>query len=225
VKAIAKSFLIAAATALITNAGDAAHKPAPAGHLEIPPDLCPLSGLNKDQKTSPSALTQKLNEKKNRRTAPTDTDFDSRVTIQKMLAPGKDIGRFDEARGAEITGLVIKVEQGGHPETANCGDLTEQFTDTHITVAVRKTNDLTTTLIVEVTPWWRQTMAQRGMDWSTVKLKQTLTGHTVKFRGWLMFDLDHESESINTRPANAAKPPWRQTAWEIHPITAIEVVQ
>ena len=109
-------------------------------------------------------------------------------------------------------------------ETANCGDLTEQFTDTHITVAVQKTNDLTKTLIVEVTPWWRQVMAQRGVDWSTATLKQTLQGHTVKFRGWLMFDLDHVDESINTRSANAARQPWRKTAWEIHPITAIEIV-
>ena len=53
---------------------------------------------------------------------------------------------------------------------------------------------------------------------------ESIKGKTVKFRGWLMFDLDHVSEAINTKPAHPAKAPWRMTVWEIHPITAMEIV-
>ena len=97
----------------------------------------------------------------------------------------------------------VKVEQGGHPETANCGNLTLKFTDTHITVAVGPTTDLTTTLIVEVTPWWRQEMKKQGIDWSTPTLHQTLTGKKVKFTGWLLFDEnrnDHRWPQVSRAP-------------------------
>ena len=148
-----------------------------------------------------------------------DTPFEFR-----MLAPGDDRTRFLETKGAEITGYVVKVEQGGHPETANCGNLTLRFTDTHITVALGPTTDLTATLIVEVTPWWRQEMKKQGIEWSTPTLNQTLTGKKVKFTGWLLFDVDHVKEATNTRPASAPRAPWRRTVWEIHPVTAMQVM-
>jgi hypothetical protein len=141
-----------------------------------------------------------------------------------LLAPGKDRGRFAETKGAEITGYVVKVEQGGHPETANCGNLTLALTDTHITVALGPTGDLTTTLVVEVTPWWRQEMKKQGIVWDTETLSKTITGKNVKFRGWLMFDVDHIAEASNTRPTNGTKTIWRRTVWEIHPVTAMEIV-
>ena len=119
---------------------------------------------------------------------------------------------------------MVKVEQGGHPETANCGNLTLRFTDTHITVALGPTTDLTATLIVEVTPWWRQEMKKQGIEWSTPTLNQTLTGKKVKFTGWLLFDVDHVKEATNTRPASAPRAPWRRTVWEIHPVTAMQVM-
>jgi hypothetical protein len=52
------------------------------------------------------------------------------------LADGDDHSRFDETDGAEITGYVIDVQQGGHPETVNCGNLGALYTDTHIAVAL-----------------------------------------------------------------------------------------
>ena len=139
-----------------------------------------------------------------------------------MLADGDDSGRFDERQGAEISGVVIKVEQGGHPETANCGNLTTLYTDTHITVALDPQAPLTQTMIVEVTPRWRAMMAKQGIDWRTETLQTSLVGHTVKFRGWLLFDRSHILEAVNTAPNN--RQDWRKTIWEIHPITSMTVV-
>lgn len=215
--------LVAVAAFILTATGvSASHKRIPSNHQEVPPDQCPLIGSRPDG-SPPAQKEQTLNRLKNRRNAPVPQVMDPSVTLNRMLAPGNDRGRFDESKGAEVTGYVIDVEQGGHPETANCANLTEEFTDTHITIALADTSDLKQTLIVEVTPWWRQKMKEQGVDWSTATLRQTIKGKMVKFRGWLLFDLDHINEAINTRPANARKAPWRKTIWEIHPITAMEV--
>ena len=75
---------------------------------------------------------------------------------------------------------------------------------------------------MEVTPRWRAAMRVAGADWSTDHLKTTIEGHWVRVRGWLYFDEEHEFESENT--ASGGYYNWRATAWEIHPVTSIEVV-
>jgi len=77
-------------------------------------------------------------------------------------------------------------------------------------------------LIVEVTPRWRYIMGERGTDWSTRGLRDRFLGRWVKVRGWMLFDAEHQRESENTAPGRAEN--WRATAWEIHPVTSIEVV-
>src|SRR5215470_19443703 len=47
------------------------------------------------------------------------------------------------------------------------------------------------TLVVEVTPRWRELMQSQHIDWSTEALQADLIGKKVKFTGWLMFDTDH----------------------------------
>jgi hypothetical protein len=39
----------------------------------------------------------------------------------------------------------------------------------------------------------------------------------------MLFDMERQDESENTAPGGERN--WRATAWEIHPITSIEVVQ
>jgi hypothetical protein len=41
--------------------------------------------------------------------------------------------------------------------------------------------------------------------------------------GWLLFDREHAGESENTAPGRAAN--WRATAWELHPVTKIEIIR
>ena len=45
-----------------------------------------------------------------------------------------------------------------------------------------------------------------GVDWSTVTLQQTIEGHWVKVRGWLMFDSEHKSQAENTHPGGTQFP-------------------
>src|SRR5215468_1184264 len=81
------------------------------GQHDVPPDQCPVEGTAKSQPG------KELNKLKNRETAPSPNQIDRAVTLEAMLAPGDDEGRFDETKGATITGWVVDVQQGGHPET------------------------------------------------------------------------------------------------------------
>lgn len=185
-------------------------------HQDVPPDQCPAAG------TATSLTGKALNVLKNRALAPRDGQIRRDVTLGAMLAGGDDHNRFNESDGAEITGYVIDVRQGGHPESANCGNLGTLYTDTHIAVALSPGQPITQAAIVEVTPVWRAAMAKRGVDWRTETLEKTLIGRRVRLRGWLLFDFSHVKDAVNTAPNNPAD--WRKTAWEVHPITSMQVL-
>ena len=60
------------------------------------------------------------------------------------------------------------------------------------------------------------------MDWSTCTLRDRLLGRWIRVRGWMLFDMEHQAESENTAPGRARN--WKATAWEVHPVTALEIV-
>lgn len=214
---IAAVILIGISTAGAASTGHKRLHGSAKQHQDVPPDQCPAIG------TAKSVANQELNTRKNRETSPSDADSDQDVTLEAMLADGEDHDRFNEDQAATIEGYVTDVKQGGHPETANCGNMSKQYTDTHITVALNSGAANTESLVVEVTPRWREKMKQQGIDWSTDTLKAQLVHHKVRFKGWLLFDLDHLGQAINTSPDGARN--WRKTVWEIHPITTMEVLQ
>jgi hypothetical protein len=176
---------------------------------------CPIEGDAKDAKA------RALNPLKRRMTSPKTSDIDSRVTLSAILAPGDDHSRWDERKGAVIAGYVVDVKVGG-VESVNCHTHDPQYRDTHIELTVDPNHDGEEKhVIVEVTPQWREVMAKDGADWSTTGLRKSLKGRWVKFTGWLMYDEEHASASTNTAGKGHI---WRATAWEIHPITKIEVL-
>jgi hypothetical protein len=160
-----------------------------------------------------------LNSLKNRVTLPTSTDFDPTVTLAALLAPGDDRHRWRHTRAAAIEGYVVRVHDAG-AESANC--FSRSRLDGHIEVARRPDAPPNERVIVEVTPAMRDAAAKRGIDWSTATLRGQLTGRRVGIEGWLLFDTEHDDESENTRPGHRDN--WRATAWEIHPVTAIVVL-
>lgn len=157
-----------------------------------------------------------FNALKNRQTVPTAADFDGRVTLEAMLAPGDDRARWQHTRAAALEGYVVRVHEAG-PESANCFSSSRR--DAHIEVARRPDAPPAERVIVEVTPPMRDRAAGRGLDWTTATLHSRLTGRRVRIEGWLLFDHEHEEESENSRPGHPDN--WRATAWEIHPVTAI----
>jgi len=67
-------------------------------------------------------------------------------------------------------------------------------------------------------------MQDEGVDWSSAALKKEMQGQMVTIQGRLFYDEIHEGESFATDPLDDAENNWRGTAWEIHPVTSIEVV-
>jgi hypothetical protein len=156
---------------------------------------------------------------KNRTGVPTPADFDPRVTLATMITPGDDRERWSEARAAVIEGYVVEVFPGG-PEATNC--FSHLRVDTHIALAPRPDAPLTERVVTEVTPPARDLAAKRGEDWSLAALKRTLIGHRCRITGWLFYDGHHAGESVNTEPFRPEN--WRATAWELHPVTDIRIL-
>lgn len=165
---------------------------------------------------------QVLNRLKNRYHAPAAKDIDPRVTLAALLEPGDDMKRWDSSRAANVTGYVHDVKVGGI-ESTNCHARDAANRDTHIELVLDPVQTgKTYRVIVEITPRWREMMSEEGVDWTTKGLHKTLLGRWVRVAGWLLFDVEHKSESENTSPGR--KRNWRATAWEIHPVTSITVV-
>ena len=164
---------------------------------------------------------RELNVLKNRYTLPDSADFDHSVTLQAMLAPGDDESRFNTHKAVELQGYVQDVKVGGD-ESCNCHERDPQYRDTHIELIVPGDEDKKECVIVEVTPRMRNIISKKGIDWSTDNLRNTIKGHQVKVKGWLLFDEEHSKQAVNTDPDNPKD--WRATCWEVHPVTSIEVV-
>jgi hypothetical protein len=167
---------------------------------------CPSAGI---------ALTTRardLHRLKNRTTIPQSTDFDSRVTLDALLQPGDDRDRWSNNRAARVQGEVIDVAYA-RPEATNCFNPCRR--DIHILIATRKGATKSEHVVVEVTP--------NVGDWSEETLQAQLVGHWCEFEGWLYFDAGHAEESENVSPGKADN--WRATAWEIHPVTRINVMK
>jgi hypothetical protein len=157
---------------------------------------------------------------KNRESLPRPEDFDPRVNLASLTQPGDDRPRWSEARAAVLEGYVVEVKSAG-AEAANC--FSPAWRDTHIHVAARPDAPARESVVLEVTPRLERWAARRGLDWSEAALKRDLLGRRCRFEGWLFFDSGHEAEAENTAPGRAGN--WRATAWEIHPVTRLDVVR
>ncbi len=161
-----------------------------------------------------------FNERKNRDALPRATDFDARVTLAALLQPGDEAARWAETRAAVVEGYVLTVYEA-NPEAANCYSLTQR--DAHIELALSAAAPPRARMVLEVTPRLRAWAARQGWDWSTPTLARGLVGHWCRFEGWLFFDRIHINEAENTAPGRAQN--WRATAWELHPVTRLQVVR
>ena len=170
-------------------------------------NYCPTSGVGL------TAQRREFQRLKNRTALPRQSDFDPRITLETLLLPGEDQSRWSSSRAATVEGYVVSV-YAGPLEAANCFCRR----DIHLTVATRPNSPAREQAVFEIIP-----RMDRTKEWSLEKLKRELTGRQVRFEGWLFFDALHAGESENTAPGRVNN--WRATAWELHPITKIEVLK
>ena len=117
-------------------------------------------------------IAQQLNYMKNRSSGPKAKDIKPSITLDAMLATGKDNNRWSDNSAAEIEGVVFDVKPGGI-ESTNCRAQALADRDTHIEI-VRSLDDSgpTRRMIVEVTPRLRAIALGRELVWSTHALKR-----------------------------------------------------
>lgn len=173
---------------------------------------CPTTGI------AFSSERRELHRLKNRTTLPETSDFDLRVTLPSLLQPGDDSARWSATRASRIEGYVVSVA-AARTELANC----YCGRDTHIHISSRPDAPPHEHVVLETTPRMEAWARSRGWDWSAETLKRELTGRLVRFEGWLLFDSGHAMESENISPGRQHN--WRATAWEIHPVTRIDVIR
>lgn len=112
-----------------------------------------------------------------------------------------------EKEGVVVEGFWVDVRQEGL-EATNCED--PKLHDFHLWLVESSGQQKPKSMVTEMTPRWR---GSNG-GWN-LKAIQKLISQGAKFRvtGWLLFDQEHP-EQINK---------FRETLWEIHPITKVEV--
>lgn len=180
---------------------------------------CPMEGdAEREQEI-------KQNPFKNRYNFPKKKDIDESITINYLLNAKGDDPKLSQNMAVKVTGYV-RVVKGGSKETCNCHASKVAFTDAHIEITpTKKLKGVKNTLILEITPRIRKLMFEDGEDWSTSEVKSLIVGKMVTFTGWLFFDGSHEDEAYVSDPKNKiGKKNWRGTCWEVHPVTAFEIV-
>jgi hypothetical protein len=177
---------------------------------------CPPQGDAK------KAKVQQFNQLGARLEEPSDDDYDDTADVDALIAPGDDSLRWQSDTAVEITAFVLDVHDGG-ATSANCHS---PNTEDHATVLDlspgQSVSDNSHRMIAVISPQWRRIMAKNRIDWSTQAIRAKYLQQYVKIRGWLLFNPEVAARSLNTAPL-AGVGITRATAWEIHPVTGIEL--
>jgi hypothetical protein len=177
---------------------------------------CPPQG----DATKPKIRT--LNALRARLDEPSDDDYDGTADIDALIAPGDDSQRWQDDTAVEITAFVLDVRDGGMT-TANCHSANPADHDTILDLSPgADVSDNSHRMIAVITPQWRRLMAKDRIDWSTGAIRAMYLQRSVAIRGWLFFNSEVAARSLNTAPLAGAGIT-RATAWEIHPVTGIEL--
>lgn len=177
---------------------------------------CPPQGDAK------KAKIQRSNELRARMQEPSDDDYDDTADVSALIEPGDDGQRWQSDTAVEITAYVIDVQDGG-PTSANCHSMNPADHDTLLYLTPgASVSDNGHRLVAAITPRWRRLMAKNGFDWSTGAVRAKYLLQYVSVRGWLLFNSEAAAVSLNTAPLAGASIT-RATAWEIHPVTGIEL--
>jgi Bacterial SH3 domain len=218
------------------HVADAALNPslAPAAAAEAVSEAWPKPAMTVGNFTSngrtcgPAGSTpgNETNRRKNRTDAPAAYNavtFDALTRLPDLRVP-KDRSRWGAADAAEIAKfegaavtvigylVAIKPQNRGSGETTNCKWTAYAESDWHMALVEEPGQGEALAFVVETTPRVRR----RHPNWTEANLDPWLeTDIPVRISGWLMFDPEHRNHMGR----------YRQSMWEIHPITKIEVLR
>jgi hypothetical protein len=141
-----------------------------------------------------------------------------------------------------LTGWLV-LAYAGPPETTNCGDATSH--DWHLEIFEKPSDHAPqvgdpTPIICEITPRTEQRLYRDGVRIQSLAgffrlqdVSYHATTHKakkVRVTGYLLWDDDHNGSAdvgsaVEYFSNNGFHHPWHSTAWEIHPIIKIEVLE
>jgi hypothetical protein len=184
--------------------------------------IAQTSGTCPPQGDAKKAKVQRLNELKARTEEPSDDDYDDTADVSALIAPGDDSQRWQNDTAVEIAAFVVNVRDGG-PSSSNCHSPNPADHDTILDLSPGAgVSDPSHRLIAVITPQWRRIMANNRIDWSLGGIRAKYLQQAVTIRGWLLYNFETAASAVNT--AGLAGPSvTRATAWEIHPVTGIEL--
>jgi len=172
-------------------------------------------------------------------------EYDSRLQSKRrgeLTAAQKDQLDSYENQIVSLTGWLV-LAYAGPPETTNCGNAV--FHDWHLEIFESSSDHAPqvgdpTPIICEITPRTEQGIYRDGVRIQSLAeffrrrdVSYHTTGHKVqkvRVTGYLMWDDDHNGSAdagstIEYFSKNGFHHPWRSTAWEIHPVMKIEVIE
>ncbi len=171
--------------------------------------------------------------------------YDSRLQSKRrgeLTAAQKDELDSYENQIVSLTGWLV-LAYAGPPETTNCASA--NFHDWHLEIFANPNEHAPqigdpTPIICEITPRTERAIYQNNVRIQSLTeffrlqdMSYQATGHDackVRVTGYLLWDDDHNGsadvgstiEHFNT---NGFHNPWRSTAWEVHPVMKIEVIE
>jgi hypothetical protein len=172
-------------------------------------------------------------------------EYNARLGRQRrgeMTAAQKDeLDRYENQIVA-LTGWLV-FAYAGPPETTNCAS--PIFHDWHLEIFENPSNHAPqvgdpTPIICEITPRTERTIYRDNVRIQSLAeffrlqdVSYHATGHKackVRVTGYLLWDDDHNGSAdvgstIQYVSKNGFHHPWRSTAWEVHPIMKIEVIE
>lgn len=243
---VAKSLCEAVPSATESNAEAEAGQPA-SQVFKVPPiegtrtiPDCTKKNLNVDWSICPQegngGVNRLANLQKNRVSIPCKYDemtVDGVLALKNLPRNVRTLDTNDprrayldtlEARAVVVEGYFAFVKRA-EAEGTNCDSPSRR--DLHVELVPDDTHDPKTirneVVITEVTPWFSAVVptwkvADLG-QFSAYKQKYNGQPHTafkIRVYGWLFFDNWHASGSVQT---------YRGTAWEVHPVTRIEILK
>lgn len=146
-----------------------------------------------------------------------------------------------EKQLVSFTGYLV-FAYAGPPESTNCGS--SDFHDWHLELFAEPSDHPPrpgdpTAIICEITPRTQSAIFRAGIRLQSIAafirapdLSYEPTGHParkIRVIGNLLWDDDHNGAAdvgltVRTVGTNKYHNPWRRTAWEIHPVSKIEVL-
>lgn len=141
------------------------------------------------------------------------------LSLKKLLPSKKrknDRKIWFEGAYVVTEGYLTDFEEQG-PESCNCNRSKASLKngDVHMFLSLQQDAVKIKSLVVEITPLFKK----QEPDYKKYLQKNM----KLRVFGYLFYDVSHEKDSFTT--CRTCSHIWRNTPWEIHPITRLEIVE